>query len=205
MIFFLCWGVFIALPRKRLSITYHIYRGTPTQMKKRTFSYFDLAESIVEKKENEKKAKKGKKPKLKTSVRKFNRSAARNISKTTHHNVNSYEDMMITAMDHKSTIIRYAKWLERLQRGAVDVNTFMNKVSPDLVIELLNIATGSTDKKVKLDAIKDFLDRAGYAKVNKVAIAGSIDSNASKEELVNTILGLAPKANIEIVDDDKED
>lgn len=62
--------------------------------------------------------------------------------------------------------------------------------------------SGENDK-VRLEAAKDILDRAGYGKTHKVAIAGSInvDHDTSKMELVNLILSSARRAGIKVKDD----
>jgi hypothetical protein len=165
------------------------------------YDYLEVAK-IVDQKKKERKAKaQGKeyKPRKVSGIKvqdKVNNARAENF--------NHVEDTMVKLLDHKSILFKHAKWLEKLEKGRIDVGGFMGKVSPTLVVELLKIATGGDSEKVRLEAIKDFLDRAGYSKVNKVAIAGSIDSSATKEELINTILGLSGKADIEIVDDETE-
>lgn len=119
------------------------------------------------------------------------------------YNVNSKEDAMVNAIDNRQVLSKYADWITALREGKTDVPGFLDKMSPDLMIELMTIAMTGKDK-IKLEAIRDMLDRAGYGKVNKVAVAGTLDAKASKEELLSTILGLGKKTGtIDVVDDDE--
>lgn len=118
---------------------------------------------------------------------------------------NSIEDRMVDAIDQKRFLTKYADWIEKLQNGEVDVATFIHGVSPDAAIKLVGLAMGhdSTDK-IKLAALQDLLDRAGFGKVQKLAVA-NVDPSQPKAQLQAMLEGLARKTKaIEIVDDDDQ-
>lgn len=116
------------------------------------------------------------------------------------------EDALIEALDQKEVIIEHATWIEKLRSGKIDVGQFMQGLSPQMVMELLSIALHGQSEKSKLAAITDWLDRAGYGKVQKHALA-TVDVNQPKEALISMILGASKdlsKEGIEVVDDDQD-
>jgi hypothetical protein len=115
--------------------------------------------------------------------------------------VNRKEEAIIDALDQKNFLLKHANWIEQLQDGRINVEGFLGALAPDVAIKLAELAFGGESDKVRLDAIKDFLDRAGFSKVNKHAVA-AIDPNAPKEQLISLIEGLGKKnQDIEFVDD----
>lgn len=118
---------------------------------------------------------------------------------------NEKEDAIIEAIDMRRTLTKHADWIEKLRAGHVDVPQFLNGMAPDVAVNLLDLALNGSSDKIKLAAIQDMLDRAGYSKVTKVA-AAVVDPNAPREQLVAMIAGLSSKTKeIEIVDDDDQD
>lgn len=114
---------------------------------------------------------------------------------------NEKEDALIEAIDMRRTLIKHADWIEKVRTGQVDVPQFLNGLAPDVAVNLLDLALNGSSDKVRLAAIQDMLDRAGYSKVQKVA-AAVVDANAPREQLIAMIAGLSSKTKeIEIVDD----
>lgn len=110
------------------------------------------------------------------------------------------------AYDNFTTLKRYGKLIERLDKNK-DVMAFLQGVSPSMIVELMDLATDpKIPSKVRLDAVKDILDRAGYGKVNKHAVA-TVNATDSKEALISMLLGTEKALNaegIEIVHDEQE-
>jgi hypothetical protein len=127
-------------------------------------------------------------------------------AKSPAHNRNHKEDAIIGAIDMKKTLSKHADWVEKLRAGQIDVSQFLSALSPDVAIELVDIALAGESEKNRLAAMQDILDRAGHGKINKHAIA-SVDPNQPKEQLISLIMGLNKKSKaIEIEeDDDSED
>lgn len=114
------------------------------------------------------------------------------------------QDTMAKYLDQKDSILKYKDLIERMEEGKMGIAQALDKLSPSMLLKILELTLNGSDK-VKLEAAKDLLDRAGYTKVNKVALRGAIDTNASKEELISTILGMNDKTKaIEIVDDEED-
>lgn len=122
-----------------------------------------------------------------------------------YHSVNHIEDNIAAAIDNKNTLLKIAGQLDKLVRTR-DVKGFIEDVAPETVVELVTIAHDArTPAKVRLQAIQDLLDRAGYGKVTKHAVA-RLDANASKDEIISAIYGTKKElkqVGIEIVDDDE--
>lgn len=115
---------------------------------------------------------------------------------------NSKEDAIIGAIDLKRNIERYTKAVEDLRSGKKDVPQVIGEFSPDALFTLVEILSQGSEK-AKLAAAQDLLDRAGYSKVQKHALA-TVDANQSKEALLSLLMGankdLAAEG-IEIEDD----
>jgi len=125
-----------------------------------------------------------------------------------YHNRNHIEDRIAQAIDHKAELKRHAHLLEKLA-NTKDVNGFFQDISPGIAAELLLLATDPTSSdKIKLEAIRDILDRAGHGKVTKHAVA-RFDASTSKDAIISSILGNKKdlgRVGIEITDDeDSED
>lgn len=123
-----------------------------------------------------------------------------------YHSVNRAEDRLAIAIDQKNVISKHIDLLERLA-STKDVHDFLQGASPEMIAEIFILAKDpETPGKVKLEAARDILDRAGYTKVTKHAIA-RFDATTSKETIISSILGNAKileNAGIEIVDDDED-
>jgi hypothetical protein len=115
------------------------------------------------------------------------------------YNTNYKEDAMVDAIDQKRLIEKYAATLEKLASKELSVDQFFQQCSPSIAGELLAMIF-SESGKTKLEAIKDFLDRAGYSKVNKHAVA-TLDPNLPKQQLISIIEGLQNSAEMKILED----
>lgn len=121
---------------------------------------------------------------------------------------NPAEDPLAEALDNVDAVrewVSHVKELKRRLRGRkIDVTSFFQECGSFAGNELLRMAITSKDAKIRLDALKELLDRGGNSKVTKVAIATTnIDRGAAKEELISTIRGLASKVkDLEIIDTD---
>lgn len=124
-----------------------------------------------------------------------------------YHNTNHIEHRIAQALDHKEELKRYAKLLEKLA-NTKDVNGFFQDIAPETAAAmLLQMTNPNTPAKVRAEISKDILDRAGYGKVTKHAVA-RFDASASKEEIISRIIGSKKdlgKVGIEITDDDNEE
>jgi len=118
------------------------------------------------------------------------------------------ERRIISAIDNHRNLKKLTDWIYRLQTGKTQVNTFFEGMAPEAAMELSALMFDSAvPHKVRLDAIRDFLDRAGYSKVNKHAVA-AVDPSQSKQAMISLLLGStkALKAEgIEIEDDEPEE
>lgn len=116
---------------------------------------------------------------------------------------NHKENAMLDAIDQKRVIERYVDAIEKMQQGKLSPEQFMGKLAPDVLLQLLQIAVADPSSKMRLDAAKDFLDRAGLSAVKKMTLGvGQIDPNAPRAQLEAQIEGLARKTRaIEIEDD----
>lgn len=110
------------------------------------------------------------------------------------------EDRMLELLDHKDFLIRYATMIESLTTGKLDAMQFMKGVAPDMALRLVAIATSGETEKSRLAAIQDILDRSGYSKVEKHAIA-TVDPNVPKEQLMAMLEGLAKKTKVIDIED----
>lgn len=114
------------------------------------------------------------------------------------------EDKLIDAIDNKNQIGRFLEFQEKVRKGLIDPGQLFTGMAPEVALELLKVALNGESERSRLEAMKDVLDRAGYGKINKHAIA-SVDPNSSKEALVSLILGAQKdleKSGVEILDDE---
>jgi hypothetical protein len=131
------------------------------------------------------------------------RERGRNRGGGSNNGDNFKEEYVTNAIDVKDTVMKYASFIQKLEENKIDVSGFLSKVSPDAIVKILSLMNSGSEK-VQLDAAKDILDRAGHSKVNKVAMAGTLDPQASKAELISTVLGLSKKTGeLDIVEDDE--
>jgi hypothetical protein len=115
---------------------------------------------------------------------------------------NGREDMMLSWIDQKRDVEKLIKLVESLQSGKQDVMGALQDLAPEMLIELASIATDPKEaSKIRLAAVTDWLDRAGFGKVNKHAI-GPIDANTPRQAIMALIAGKSKE--IEIVDDEDD-
>jgi hypothetical protein len=129
----------------------------------------------------------------------------RHITPRREKNENDIEDNLAKAIDNKNTILRILNVLDRLERTK-DVQGAIQDIAPDVFVDLVILAKEAKGEKVKLAAIQDLLDRAGYGKVTKHAVA-RFNASDSKEAIISSILGTKKdlsKIGIEITDDDQD-
>ena len=118
---------------------------------------------------------------------------------------NNKEDMMLELIDQKRNLEKIVKMVETLENGKQDVMGALQDMSPQMLIELASMAFNQKESsKVRLEAVKDWLDRAGFGKVNKHAIA-PVDASTPRDAILALITGKSKGADVEIVDDDTED
>lgn len=124
-----------------------------------------------------------------------------------YHSKNHIDDIMARAIDQRTILTRHADLLNRLAETK-DVQGFIQDASPEIAHKLFLMAIeDDTPAKVKLEALRDLLDRAGYGKVTKHAVA-RFDASTSKDAIISQILGAQKdlkNAGIEIVDEDIEE
>lgn len=122
------------------------------------------------------------------------------------HSVNTISDSMASVIDHKDFLYESRRHVERLAKTG-DVHAFLQDMAPSFALELAMIAKTSGSEKIKLEAIRDLMDRAGYTKVTKHAVA-RFDASESKDAIISSIRGAEKelsKLGIEIVDEDHEE
>lgn len=114
----------------------------------------------------------------------------------------SPEKDLIEYIDDIDFFRKHRGEISKLYSGNIDVPGFLKQLSPQAVITLAKLAFTSRNEKVQLNAIQDWLDRAGFSKVEKHAFA-NIDPNTPKEQLISMLGGLGKKTkSIEIIEDD---
>lgn len=117
--------------------------------------------------------------------------------------INNSETRIAMAVDFHEDLNKHNKLLQKLA-DTKDVTGFLQDAAPLVASEMLLMALKSESEKIKLEASKDFLDRAGYKPVTKHAVA-RFDASSSKEEILSTIMGSKKdlnKVGIEIIDDE---
>lgn len=115
----------------------------------------------------------------------------------------SREDRLISLIEAKDTILRYESLVKKIADGAKGIPDFFKAAALDAAIVTTDIMLTGENDKVRLEAAKDVLDRAGHGKTQKVSVSGSVqvDHDTSKLELMNMILASARKAGIKVRDD----
>jgi len=124
----------------------------------------------------------------------------------TKYGSNYKEDAMIDAIDMLDELKKVAKMMEDLRNNKTDVQNFFQGIAPEAAIELVKIMNDPTAQaKIRLEAAKDLLNRAGYAPVNKHAVA-SFDADTPREAIMSYIKGAEKDIpELEIIEDDEED
>lgn len=110
-------------------------------------------------------------------------------------------DRLDFLIDHKDFLLKFQGQIEKLMDGQLDIHQFLKKISPDMLVQLGQLALSGKNEKTRLTALQDILDRAGYGKVEKHAIA-SIDPALPQEQLISMLEGIGKKTGtIEIEED----
>lgn len=125
------------------------------------------------------------------------KSNAKNISAA----IERHENHISELVDAKDFYFKKMELISKLQGGKIGVSEFLKELSPDMAIKQAEIALTSDNEKNRLAAITDWLDRAGFSKVEKHAIA-SIDPNVPKEQLIAMLSGLSKKTKAIEIDED---
>lgn len=115
-------------------------------------------------------------------------------------NASRQEDRLISLIEAKGTIERYGKILKKIADGQAGVQDFLKAASIDALVVTADIMHFGDSDKVRLEASKDILDRAGHGKTQKVQIGGTVhvDHDTSKMELINLIVSSARRAGLPI-------
>ncbi len=115
-------------------------------------------------------------------------------------NAEAQEDRLIALIEAKGTIERYEQHLKKMQKGTLDVTGFMKAASIDASIQMADLMFYGDTDKVRLEAAKEILDRAGYGKTQKVSVSGNVhvDHDTSKLELINMIVSSARRAGLPV-------
>ena len=114
----------------------------------------------------------------------------------------AHEKKIVEYIDDLDFFRKHKSQISKLYEGKVDVPGFLKELSPQAVMALAKLAFTSTNEKVRLNAVQDWLDRAGFSKVEKHAFA-NLDPNTPKEQLISMLGGLGKKTKtIEIIEDD---
>jgi len=109
---------------------------------------------------------------------------------------------LLGAIEKSDAIKRYDAFLQRFEKGTLDVPAFMREASKHAAVKVLHLMETAEEEKVQLAAAQDILDRAGFNKTTKHLHASifQVDHEASKMELVNMILSSAKKVGVEVED-----
>lgn len=117
------------------------------------------------------------------------------------------QDHIAYAIDNIAVLNKFKRQVERLCKTN-DVQAFIQDLAPQMAIEVVTmISDPDLPAKVKADLLKDFMDRAGYGKVTKHAVA-RFNASDSKDAIISSILGAKKdlgKMGIEIVDETDEE
>lgn len=125
---------------------------------------------------------------------------------STRTDTNTNEDRIVELVDNVHVVRRMEKSLQKLHESG-DVQGFLSEISPQIAQSLALAALNGDSEKIRLEAQKDILDRAGYGRIQKHAIA-RVDVKDSKEAILAKIMGAQKDlkaAGIEIEEDDDED
>lgn len=99
------------------------------------------------------------------------------------------ENRLIRMLDTKRTLEKYDKLFTRMAEGSADAPAVFKEMANDAILVVGDLMLHSTNEKIQLEAAKDVLDRAGYNKTNKLAIAhATISHETSRAELINIIM-----------------
>lgn len=123
------------------------------------------------------------------------------------YSVNSFEDRMADAIDQKRAIERFMEWKEKLATSKTDIMGFLQGLAPEVAVQMmLTCFDPKVSEKTQFAARQDILDRAGYGKVNKHAVA-AVDETSSKEAIMSLIEGSkdSVKDVIEFIDDEDDE
>jgi hypothetical protein len=125
-------------------------------------------------------------------------------SRSAKGNASRQEDRLIQLIEAKGTIERYETLLKKISDGSKGVPDFFKAATIDALVVTADIMLYGDSDKVRLEASKDILDRAGHNKTQKVSLSGSVqvDHDTSKMELINLIISSARRAGLPVRDSD---
>lgn len=108
------------------------------------------------------------------------------------------EAHLLRLIDQADAIRRYGKHMVQMNKGTMQVPGFFRAVAHDAAMVMAQLMISGDSDKIKLEAAKDILDRAGHNKTTKMSIAGqmNVSHETSKLELINIIMSSAKKAGI---------
>lgn len=117
------------------------------------------------------------------------------------------QDAIVEALHHKDITEDFLKTLKDIATGdAPPRDAFEKAVVPALFEMMTQLKTSSSEKQ-RADIAKEFLDRAGYGKIQKSHVGvQQLGAHSSDEELTGAILGLLEETRIgKVVDVEPED
>lgn len=123
-----------------------------------------------------------------------------------HEIANSKEDSLIEAIDLRRDIAKLVPFLEKLDKGALDVRGFVDGISPQLLKQMLLVAFNGESEKNRLDSLKHLLGIAGHSPTQKHEI-GRLDPETPKQALISMLRGAKrdlQDEGIEVVEDDSD-
>jgi len=113
------------------------------------------------------------------------------------------ESWLLNAIEKADTIRKFRKQILDIEKGTLDMPGFLQSLSRQAIMEIAFAMVGSEDEKMRFQAAKDILDRAGYGKMQKIAVAHAhVDPATTRQELVNMIMTSAKRAGIRTKDID---
>lgn len=117
-------------------------------------------------------------------------------------NASRQEDRLIALIEGADQIRRYEKILAKVADGEAGIPDLYKAAAADAFIVTVDIMHAGDSDKVRLEAAKDVLDRAGHGKTHKVQVGGQIhvDHDTSKLELINLIVSSAKRAGLPVKD-----
>jgi len=107
------------------------------------------------------------------------------------------EEAFVEAFDQKDLILQYAKEIDQLRKGKIEMQEFLQTLSIPAVLTIVQSMNDANSPKDKAAIAGDILDRAGHGKINKVAMATkNFDKSTAKEELISHIMGFAADSDV---------
>lgn len=117
------------------------------------------------------------------------------------------EDELIDALDKGQVSEKFVATLQEIMDGKRSVKDGLDAAVIPALLEMMIQMRSSPSEKQRMDAAKDFLDRAGHSKVQKVHnMNEDLGANADPVELISAISGLIRETRVEkAIDVEAED